>query len=382
MKSIIPFLCFLQVLINVAANPPAQPPPGEPLQKMNMDIFKCRDGEKYQPGSGFDLNLKLALVQLTSAKQGGWYLKSFGDKPGSKATTVAMCLGYANEDQCLGCIKTAIPLLRQKCPNQKEAVAWMQKCMLRYSGHLLQEFDPWFWAFLGDKTKIPEKDVQSIEDTKGKLMVELSAKAAATKQSPKYSTNTTAFGSKTIYMAVQCTPDLLPDTSCPTSVKADVERFDKLRYNVVVWLSAEGAAGNQFANYATGTESYNDANNTANVDGDALNARNAGNADEYQPRNHGTNDSGAGERNTNVDVVSGGDGERTEKEKHLGGSVASLATVDEDEVTEFSEALSELTVKLTTLAANSGSDRKLGFGNVTVVGSGLVRKSPFAFYFR
>ncbi|GKC54264.1 hypothetical protein Tco_1077009 [Tanacetum coccineum] len=45
--------------------------------------------------------------------------------------------------------------------------------------------------------------------------------------------------------------------SSPTSVKADIERFDKLRYNVVVRLSAEAAAGNEFAKYATGTESYN-----------------------------------------------------------------------------------------------------------------------------
>ncbi|PWA73002.1 Concanavalin A-like lectin/glucanase, subgroup [Artemisia annua] len=212
MKSIIPFLCFLQVLINVAANPPAKPPPGEPLQKMNTDVFKCRDGEKYQPGSGFDLNLKLALVQLTSAKQGGWYLKSFGDKPGSKATAVAMCLGYTNEDQCLRCIKTAIPLLRQKCPNQKEAVAWMQKCMLRYTDRLLQEFDLWFWAFLGDGTKVPENEEDIFEKTKSKLMVQLSAQAAARNQSPKYSTDAAAFGSKIIYMAVQCTPDLSQDT--------------------------------------------------------------------------------------------------------------------------------------------------------------------------
>ncbi|PWA79329.1 gnk2-like domain-containing protein [Artemisia annua] len=49
------------------------------------------------------------------------------------------------------------------------------------------------------------------------------------------------------------------------------------------------------------------------------------------------------------------------------------ASVDKGEVSEFSEALSELTVKLTALAANGGSVRKLGFGNVTVVGSGLVR---------
>ncbi|GKA53317.1 Gnk2-like domain-containing protein [Tanacetum coccineum] len=55
------------------------------------------------------------------------------------------------------------------------------------------------------------------------------------------------------------------------------------------------------------------------------------------------------------------------------GELYNSATVDEDEVTEFSKALSELTVKLTALAANGGSVRKLGFGNVTVAGSGLVR---------
>ncbi|GKE78907.1 putative gnk2-like domain-containing protein, partial [Tanacetum coccineum] len=99
---------------------------------MNTDIFKCRDTEKFQPRSGFEVNLKLALLQLPSAKMGGegkwgWYVKNAGDKPGAMVTAVAMCPPYVSKDQCLGCIKTAIPLLRQKCPNQKEAVAWMQK---------------------------------------------------------------------------------------------------------------------------------------------------------------------------------------------------------------------------------------------------------------
>ncbi|PWA46302.1 gnk2-like domain-containing protein [Artemisia annua] len=228
-KSIIPFLCFLQVLINVASNPPAKPPPSEPLQKMNTDIFKCRDGEKFQPRSEFDLNLKLAFDQLISAEKSSWYFKYVGDKPGSTATTMAMCLDYVNEDQCVVCIKTAIPLLRQKCPNQKEAVAWMQKCMIHYSV-TFKEFDPWFWAFLGDKTKVPENEVLLFEQKKGNLMLELSAKAAKINQAPKYSTDavafgskttnqglkystgTAAFGSKTIYMAMQCSPYLLQDT--------------------------------------------------------------------------------------------------------------------------------------------------------------------------
>ncbi|GKA53318.1 concanavalin A-like lectin/glucanase [Tanacetum coccineum] len=136
-----------------------------------------------------------ALTALPKDKMGGgWFLQYAGDKPGEIVTAIAMCPGYVKTEQCLQCIKDTPALLRQKCPNQKEAVAFMQKCMIRYSGHIfLKELDPWFWVFLAS----------------------------------------------------------------PTSVKADVERFDKLRYNVVVRLSAEAAAGNQFAKYATGTESYN-----------------------------------------------------------------------------------------------------------------------------
>ncbi|PWA34055.1 Concanavalin A-like lectin/glucanase, subgroup [Artemisia annua] len=181
---------------------------------MNTDIFKCREGgEKFQPNSGFDIYLELSFAGLTSAKMGGWYLKSEGDGLGLLVTAFAMCPGFVKEDQCLGCIKTTIPLLRKKCPNQKEAVAWMQKCMLRYSGHVfLKKFDPWFWAFLGDDTNVPEKEERIFEQTKNKLMIRLSAEAAAGNQFAKYSTGTAAFGSKTIYMAMQCTPDLSQDT--------------------------------------------------------------------------------------------------------------------------------------------------------------------------
>ncbi|GKA66160.1 polyubiquitin 3 [Tanacetum coccineum] len=131
------------------------------------NIFRCRNkGENYTLNSPYHKNLMSALTALPKDKMGS------------------------------GCLMDTPALLRQKCPNQKEAVAFMQKLMIRYSGHIfLKELDPWFWVFLAS----------------------------------------------------------------PTSVKADIERFDKLRYNVVVRLSlsAEAAAGNQFAKYATGTESYN-----------------------------------------------------------------------------------------------------------------------------
>nr|GEW07337.1 hypothetical protein [Tanacetum cinerariifolium] len=232
-------LCRISIsrtlLINVAANPPGKPPPREPLQKMNTDIFKCRDGEKFQPKSGFEVNLVLALIQLTSHKMGGWYLKYTGDKQ-------------------------------------------------------------------GDTTKVPEKEDLIFEQTKGKLMVQVAAEAAAGNQFAKYSTGTATFGPESLYDNIfRCRnkgenytlnspyhknlmsaltalpkdkmgggwflqyagdkPELDPwfwvFLASTTSVKADIERFDKLRYNVVVRLSAEAAAGNQFAKYATGTESYN-----------------------------------------------------------------------------------------------------------------------------
>ncbi|GKE89301.1 hypothetical protein Tco_1566776, partial [Tanacetum coccineum] len=50
---------------------------------MNTDIFKCRDTEKFQPKSGFEVNLALALRELPSTDTGNylWYGKSAGNKP-------------------------------------------------------------------------------------------------------------------------------------------------------------------------------------------------------------------------------------------------------------------------------------------------------------
>ncbi|GJZ05394.1 putative gnk2-like domain-containing protein [Tanacetum coccineum] len=177
---------------------------------MNTDIFKCRDTEKFQPKSGFEVNLALALRELPSTDTGNylWYGKSAGNKPGEIVSATAMCPGYVTGYECLRCINTTIPLLRKKCPNQKEAVAYMQKCMLRYSGQqFLKTVDPWFWAFLGDKTKVPEKEELIFEKTRRDLMAQVAAEAAER----KYNMGFGHIDSKTLYMVMQCNHDLSKD---------------------------------------------------------------------------------------------------------------------------------------------------------------------------
>ncbi|KAI4331992.1 hypothetical protein L6164_016935 [Bauhinia variegata] len=193
------FLLFILTISNVTAQ-------FEPLRLLN---YSCTNDNNYTSNSIYSTNLQSLLSNLTSNKDidYGFYNLSVGENP-KKVNAVGMCRGDIKPDDCRTCLYNATIVLPQRCPTQKEAIAWLETCMLRYSNRSifgLMETDPSFaWAYEYDAT-----DVAQFNQVLSNLMERLRISAASGDSRRKFAAdNVPGPGYQTIYAIVQCTPDL------------------------------------------------------------------------------------------------------------------------------------------------------------------------------
>ncbi|KAF3451654.1 hypothetical protein FNV43_RR07750 [Rhamnella rubrinervis] len=108
---------------------------------------------------------------------------------------------------CEECVVNASTEIRRRCPVEKEATIWYDKCMLHYSGEpiysVLGETTPTFLP----SSNNARKDNDSVELLWAGMINTLAAKAAS---SPKKfaATEEVVNSQSTLYGLVQCTPDL------------------------------------------------------------------------------------------------------------------------------------------------------------------------------
>nr|KYP64257.1 Cysteine-rich receptor-like protein kinase 29 [Cajanus cajan] len=163
----------------------------------------------YTVNSTYHSNLKTLLSTLTSHTEinYGFYNFSYGQNT-DKVYAIGLCRGDVEPDECRTCLNYSRLILTQFCPNQKEAIKWEAKCMLRYSNRPIfrtMETDPPFrMNNLNNAT-----DVDEFNKVLGELVRSLRGKAASGDSRRKYdSGNAVAANFQTIYGLVQCTPDL------------------------------------------------------------------------------------------------------------------------------------------------------------------------------
>lgn len=84
----------------------------------------------------------------------------------------------------------------------------MLRCMVRYSDRAFyKDLDAWFCEHLTTPMKV--KDIEGVDKLFNRLVVRLSAEAAAgSRIARKYSFGNESYGSQTVHMATQCTPDI------------------------------------------------------------------------------------------------------------------------------------------------------------------------------
>ncbi|MFS8015216.1 putative Gnk2-like domain-containing protein [Helianthus anomalus] len=210
MKTIILLLHLLQIILNVANFTMAEP--------IYSEIFRCKkDSGTYQPNSLYKTNLVSALKSLPALTS-----KSVGVKP-NEVTAVALCAGYLNPQDCKSCVDKTIPLLLQKCPNQKGAAAWRMKCMVKYGEYVVNNYDVWFVA--NEVSDAKTKDVVGLQNTLSSF-VDTSVLGLYKGQPKGYDYQNLRYGSQTVYMVMQCTDDILPKdcTKCLHHIFGEIKR--------------------------------------------------------------------------------------------------------------------------------------------------------------
>nr|POE83263.1 cysteine-rich receptor-like protein kinase 29 [Quercus suber] len=162
----------------------------------------CGDKGLYTTNSTYEANLNDVLSSISSNKEteNGFYNFSFGTEP-DKVYAIGLCGGNVKPDICRSCLNDSRYRLTQLCQNQKEAIGWNDNCMLRFSNRSIfgiMETQP--------LELIITKSVSDLSGNKQLQPLFDSMKSeAASGTSRKFATRNLS----TIYVLVQCTPDLL-----------------------------------------------------------------------------------------------------------------------------------------------------------------------------
>ena len=186
--------------------------------------FCLDNGGNYTTNSTYEANLNRVLSSISSniLVENGFYPDSKGQDP-DKVYAIGLCRGDVKPEICRSCLSNSSNLLTLLCPNQKEAIGWYDYCMLRFSYRSIfgiMEESPAFYMW----------NVNNVSDVDGygKALLTLfdSMKSeAASGVSRKFATTVSvAPDMSTLYMLVQCTPDLSKQncSDCLTRIFADM----------------------------------------------------------------------------------------------------------------------------------------------------------------
>jgi hypothetical protein len=171
----------------------------------------CSSGGNYTSNSTYGENLKSVLATMSSNTEidYGFYNFSVGEYP-DKVNAIALCRGDISPEECRSCVNaTSHELLQIYCPNQKEAIRWPDKCMLRYSNRDIfgvMESQPPFIVY----TIQNASDVEGFNQALRTLLDGLSRRASSGNSTRKLAAGSAPASAsfQTIYALVQCTPDL------------------------------------------------------------------------------------------------------------------------------------------------------------------------------
>ncbi|KAM3749436.1 hypothetical protein ACB098_05G185300 [Castanea mollissima] len=155
----------------------------------------------------------------------GFYNFSAGESP-NKVNAIVLCRGDVSTDVCRACINESSSTLLKSCPNQKEAIIWAEKCVLRYSHRSIfnmLDTDPLLGYYnIGD---VP--DVEAFNKVLRPLLNSLRNRTASGNSTHKFALQSAPVPNfETIYALLECTPDLskLDCNNCLSQVQVFIPR--------------------------------------------------------------------------------------------------------------------------------------------------------------
>ncbi|GFQ05807.1 cysteine-rich receptor-like protein kinase 26, partial [Phtheirospermum japonicum] len=171
----------------------------------------CLNNGNYTLNSTYSNNLNSVLSSIpTNIDNNGFYNASIGRDP-DRANAIALCRGDLQLDTCRGCIRNLTAALRTACPNQRQAVDWTDRCMVRYSNETIRGTLATSPGVLLRNTQSATSPDQFMAVVRS-LLDNLRGQAADGGPLRKVAArNASAPDFQYIYGLVQCTPDLSSD---------------------------------------------------------------------------------------------------------------------------------------------------------------------------
>ncbi|KAK4485157.1 hypothetical protein RD792_007770 [Penstemon davidsonii] len=186
------------------------------------------DNGNYTANSTYQTNLNTLLSSLsTNVERNGFYNASVGRNP-DRANAIVLCRGDIQLDICRSCVQNATVDIISTCPNQRQAIFWIDFCMLRYSNESIvgtMTSNPWRWLV---NTQNVSSVGQFMTDLR-RLLDDLRNQAASGGSLWKVAAgagNIIAPDFQRIFALVQCTPDLTSDScsSCLMDAARNIPR--------------------------------------------------------------------------------------------------------------------------------------------------------------
>ncbi|KAK9051498.1 hypothetical protein SSX86_028125 [Deinandra increscens subsp. villosa] len=193
----------------------AQPPP--------FFYHECPDATTYTTNSPYQTNLDTALSALPATNSGFGYFNFTTGQGNDRVISFALCRGDVEPALCLNCLNNSIVRLRDRCPNQMEAIGYYEKCFLKYSNNTRN---------LNIRVAPNDQntsDVVLFNENLRRLMDRLRGEAAGGGPLLKFATgNITGPGFSTIYALQQCTPDL-SELACSKCLEVAINRISNAK---------------------------------------------------------------------------------------------------------------------------------------------------------
>ncbi|KAJ6978808.1 cysteine-rich receptor-like protein kinase 10 [Populus alba x Populus x berolinensis] len=193
-------------------------------QQFEYRYHECTNSSTTNSSFPSNLNITLSSLYANAAHKDGFYNTSAGQNS-DRVYGLFLCRGDTSPELCQSCIKTSSEDIMKQCPDNKEAIIWYDRCMLRYSNRSI-------FSIAEQRPTILLWNANDIENVMnlnqfnaslGDLMNQLVTSAVSSSDLfAMGDRNGTAFSK--LYGLVQCTPDISPSECgiCLSSCVSDI----------------------------------------------------------------------------------------------------------------------------------------------------------------
>ncbi|MBA0724084.1 hypothetical protein Golax_020794, partial [Gossypium laxum] len=189
--------------------------PATEAQQHRFGIPSCPNTTTFTINSTYQANRDTLLSSLSSnVTRGVFFYNTTAGKSPDVVYGLFLCRGDISTSACQVCVTYAATYISRRCPLDKTAVVWYEECFLRYSNRNIFSVvteTPTIYFLSGRSSVVTISEEDRFEQFVLKVINETIAMAESRPAGvSKYVTRVENISSfQTLYIRVDCTPDLL-----------------------------------------------------------------------------------------------------------------------------------------------------------------------------